>query len=114
MSVPVTTSSSGPSTTVIKGELHCALTGKSIGPEHAYWAPPLITTRQLITTFVQTLFTNPGALGEVLLGELPNVPYDPAVRQELGNRRTAEQLKLLVFLLMIAAVLIVPMMLIVW
>ncbi|WP_129670442.1 hypothetical protein [Candidatus Chloroploca sp. Khr17] len=114
MSVPVTTSSSGPSPTVIKGELHCALTGKPISPDHAYWAPPLITTRQLITTFVQTLFTNPGALGEVLLGELPNVPYDPAVRQELGNRRTAEQLKLLVFLLMIAAVLIVPMMLIVW
>lgn len=98
---------------LVNGELHCALTGKPVRPEDAYWAPPLITTRDLISTVTRALFTNPGYLGQILLGEQPNVPYAPDAREQLGSRRTAEQLKLIGLLLLIAALLIVPMVLLV-
>lgn len=93
---------------VVSGEIRCALTGRVLTPEEAYWAPPLITTRQLITSVLQTMLTTPGNLGHILLGEQPNVPYAPEARQTLANRRTAEQLKLLVLLLVVAALLVVP------
>lgn len=98
---------------LVNGELRCALTGKPVRPEDAYWAPPLITTRDLISTVTRTLFTSPGNLGQVLLGEQPNVPYAPDAREQLGSRRTVEQLKLIGLLLLIAALLIVPMVLLV-
>ncbi len=93
---------------VVSGEIRCALTGRVLAPEEAYWAPPLITARQLVTSVFQTLVTTPSNLGHILMGELPNVPYAPEARQTLANRRTAEQLKLLVLLLVIAALLVVP------
>lgn len=98
---------------VVSGELHCALTGVAVHPEEAYWAPPLITTSQLVATLFHTLTTAPGGLGQVLLGELPNVPYAPAAREQLAARRSAEQLKLVGLLLLIAALLVVPLVLIV-
>jgi hypothetical protein len=93
---------------VVSGEIRCAITGRVLTPEEAYWAPPLITARQLVTSVAQTLVTTPGNLGQILMGEQPNVPYAPEARQTLANRRTAEQLKLLVLLLLIAALFIVP------
>lgn len=93
---------------VVSGEIRCALTGKPLSLDEAYWAPPLITTRQLVSTVVQTMLTNPGELGQILFGEQPNVPYAPEARQQLASRRSAEQLKLLGLLLLIAALLIVP------
>lgn len=93
---------------LVSGEIRCALTGRPLAPEEAYWAPPIITTRQLVTTLVQTLLTAPGNLGQILLGELPNVPYAPEARDQLASRRTVEQLKLLALLLVVAALLIVP------
>ncbi|MCG8348009.1 MAG: hypothetical protein MI924_09550 [Chloroflexales bacterium] len=97
--------------TLINGEVQCALTGKPINPHEAYWAPPLVTARQLIGTMATTLLQNPGNLGHILFDEQPNVPYAPEVREELGARRTAEQLKLLVLLLFIAAVILAPIVL---
>ncbi|MCS6881972.1 MAG: hypothetical protein RMK84_08265 [Oscillochloridaceae bacterium] len=97
--------------TVVNGELRCALTGVPVSPDEAYWAPPLITARQLITTVITTLFTAPGALGQVLFGELPNVPYAPAAREQLATRRTVEQLKLLGLILLLGALMVVPIVL---
>jgi hypothetical protein len=98
---------------IVSGELRCALTGRVLSPDEAYWAPPVVTVRELITTFVSTLMRTPGSLGQVLLGELPNVPYAPEAREQLAARRTAEQLKLLGLVLLIAALLVVPIVLIV-
>jgi hypothetical protein len=98
--------------TVVSGELRCALTGRVLTPEEAYWAPPLVTARQLISTFFTTLFRSPGALGQVLMGELPNVPYAPEAREQLGSRRTMEQLKLIALLLVAAALLVAPILMI--
>lgn len=94
--------------TKINGELHCALTGRTLTPEEAYWSPPLITTQQLVSTVMMTLLRTPSNLGQVLFSEQPNVPYAPEARQELANRRTVEQLKLLVGVLVIAALIVVP------
>ncbi|NJN18927.1 MAG: hypothetical protein HC822_23050 [Oscillochloris sp.] len=96
---------------MISSGLTCALSGRPLKPEEAYWAPPLVTTRDLISTIFRTLTTTPGALGQVLMAEMPNVPYAPEMREELGARRTSEQLKLLAVLLLIAALLIVPIVL---
>jgi hypothetical protein len=93
---------------MVSGELRCTLTGRLLSPDEAYWAPPVITTRQLVTTVVQTLFTAPSNLGTVLLSDLPNVPYAPEARPQLASRRSAEQLKLLLVLLLLAALLIIP------
>lgn len=84
-----------------------------VSPEEAYWAPPLITTRALLDTLIRILFTNPAALGQILFGEQPNMPYAPDVRHELASRRSVEQLKLLALLLVIAALLILPIVLII-
>jgi hypothetical protein len=92
----------------VNGELRCALTGVPVSPEEAYWAPPLITAKELVTTMFTTLFRTPSNLGQVLFAEQENVPYAPDAREQLGARRTAEQLKLLVGLLVIAALIFVP------
>ncbi len=90
------------------GMVQCALTGKELPAQEAYWAPPLITFRQLITAFFQTLTSNPGNLGHVLFAEQPDVPYDPEVREELASRRTSEQMKLILLLLALVALIILP------
>jgi hypothetical protein len=87
-------------------ELRCSLTGRPLTPEEAYWAPPLITARDLITTFFKTLFTNPAALGAIFLSELPDVPYAPEARPLLARRRSIEQAKLLSLLILIAVVVV--------
>jgi hypothetical protein len=93
---------------VVNGELRCALTGRQLSAEEAYWAPPLITTAELVRTVTQTLFTAPGTLGQVLMADLPSVPYAPEARDLLARRRSVEQVKLLGLLLVIATLLIVP------
>lgn len=99
-------------TVVVSGELRCALTGRVLTPEEAYWAPPLVTAKQLIATLTTTLFRAPGALGQVLMSDLPNVPYAPEARARLASRRSAEQLKLLALIMLIAALLIAPILMI--
>lgn len=113
LTTPPMAAQPAPEPTVVSGELRCALTGRTLTPDEAYWAPPLITARELIGTTLRTLVSAPGNLGNVLTAELPNVPYAPEARAELGNRRSVEQLKLLGLLLLIAALLIVPIVLLV-
>ncbi len=92
---------------VVSGEVQCALTGKTLRAEDAYWAPPLITARELITAVITNLRT-PSKLGVILFEEQPNVPYDPEARQQLGARRSIDQMKLLGLLLLIAAIIVIP------
>lgn len=89
-------------------QLHCALTGRPIGADEAYWAPPLITARLLITTIVGTALRTPSNLGYVLFAEQPDVPYAPDVQGQLAARRSAEQLKLLLGLLLALALILAP------
>ena len=95
-------------TVQIDSEIRCALTGRSLRPDEAYWAPPLVTVSTLVSTVWKTLTTTPGNLGEILMSEQPNVAYAPEARQELARRRSTEQIKLLGLLLLIAAALIIP------
>jgi hypothetical protein len=99
--------------TVMTSELRCALTGRVLTPQEAYWAPPLITARELISAFLTTALRNPTGLGQLLLGEQPNVPYAPEARQALAARRSSEQLKLLLLILIVAALIVVPIVLVI-
>jgi hypothetical protein len=47
-------------------------------------------------------------LGQILFAEQPYVPYAPEAREQLAARRSAEQLKLLVGLLVVIAVIAAP------
>ncbi len=96
-----------------EGMVRCALTGKEIPSEEAYWAPPLVTFRQLLGTVMGTLMRTPSNLGHVLFDEQADVPYAPDARDELASRRTAEQLKLLLFLLLVVGIIVVPIVLLV-
>ncbi len=107
----VSSSSSTSPPVQIENDLHCALTGRRLRPDEAYWAPPLITTGELIATIWQTLITNPSNLSQILMAEPNNVPYAPEARQELARRRSTEQAKLLGMLLLAAAILIIPIVL---
>lgn len=92
-------------------QLRCALTGQPLSAGQAYWAPPLVTARELVGTIYRSLLHSPGTLSHVLFDEQPNVPYDPAVREQLAARRSAEQLKLLVGLLLLIGLLVAPIVL---
>jgi hypothetical protein len=92
-------------------QVFCALTGKPISAQEAYWAPPLVTARELVTTVVRCVITSPGMLSNILLDSQPDVPYDPAIREQLAARRSAEQMKLLVGLLLLIAFIAAPIIL---
>ena len=96
---------------IVHEQLYCALTGVPVSPEEAYWAPPLVTFRQLITAITQGLMHSPGTLGTILFAEQPNVPYAPAARDQLAARRSAEQIKLLVGLPLVVALIAAPILL---
>jgi hypothetical protein len=93
--------------------VRCALTDKEIPAQDAYWAPPLVTFRELMTVIFQTLTRNPSNFKHILFAEQPDVPYDPDIRDELASRRSAEQMKLALLLLAIVALIIVPLLLLV-
>jgi hypothetical protein len=93
---------------VVEEQLVCALTGRPITRDEAYWAPPLVTARELVGTTLTTLLRSPAALGQVLFEEQPNVPYARDARETLAARRSAEQLKLLVGMLVLAALVCAP------
>lgn len=86
--------------------VNCALTGKLIRADEAYWGPPLVTFEELIGTTFKTLFTAPGNLKAVMTAEQDDVPYDPAAKPQLIRRRTREKSKLLLMMLVILALLI--------
>jgi hypothetical protein len=103
-----THTSPAPATTVVDEQLYCALTGKPISHHEAYWAPPLVTARDLVAAIGTAIFRAPDTLGHVLLGEQPNVPYASDARDLLAKRRSQEQLKLLVGMLVLAALIAAP------
>ena len=96
---------------IVHEQLYCALTGVPISAEEAYWAPPLVTFRELVGAIARGLIHSPGTLGTILFSEQPNVPYAPAAREQLAARRSAEQLKLLVGLLLVVALIATPIVL---
>ena len=96
---------------VVEEQLTCALTGKQISADQAYWAPPLVTARELVATIVGNLLRSPGNLGHVLLAEQPNVPYAQEAREQLAARRSTEQVKLLLGLLLLVALIAAPIVL---
>jgi hypothetical protein len=97
-----------PTKQIVDERLTCALTGKPISAEEAYWAPPLVTARELVAAIWSNLVRSPGNLGHVLLAEQPNVPYAQEAREQLAARRSAEQVKLLVGLLVLVALIATP------
>jgi hypothetical protein len=111
LDAPATTGTAARNKTVVVEQLFCALTGTPVSAEEAYWAPPLVTARELVTTIVSNLLRTPGNLGNALFAEQPNVPYSQDAREQLAARRSAEQLKLLVGLLLLVALAAVPIIL---
>ncbi|MCS6839419.1 MAG: hypothetical protein NZ699_05215 [Roseiflexus sp.] len=100
------TTSSDETQIIVEEQLYCSLTGRPISRDEAYWAPPFITARQLVTTIISTAIHAPHQLGYILFAEQPNVPYAKDVREQLARRRSAEQLKLLIGLLAVLGVLL--------
>ncbi|HEX6290804.1 MAG TPA: hypothetical protein VFZ66_16590 [Herpetosiphonaceae bacterium] len=71
---------------------------------------PFITARQLVATTASTAVRAPRLLGDILLKELDEVPYCVGCRQELAVKRQSEQMKfMLVVLLLMALVISVPL-----
>ncbi len=99
---------------VVEEQLYCSLTGRPISRDEAYWAPPFITARELVTTILTTAFRAPHQLGYILFAEQPNVPYAKDVREQLAQRRSAEQLKLLIGMLVALGVLLLPVILLIF
>ncbi len=86
----------------------CSLTGRTLRAGDAYWAPPLITAGELFGTIFRTALTRPGALGAVLAVDMPDVPYAPDAREQLAARRSTEQAKFLLVVLVVLAVILAP------
>lgn len=84
--------------------VRCALTGEEISEDEAYWAPPLVTLQDLLSTIGTTLKENPGNITNVLFAPQPDVPYSPRARDQLASRRSAEQMK---FIGLFAAIVVV-------
>jgi hypothetical protein len=112
MALEIDSQAQGIHPVVLNGELRCALTGRVLKPEEVYWAPPLVTAQDLVITVFHNLLT-PNTLGTVLFGDQANVPYAPEAREQLAARRSTEQLKLLLLMLFVAALLITPIVLLV-
>ncbi|NOK60344.1 MAG: hypothetical protein GFH27_549281n263 [Chloroflexi bacterium AL-W] len=106
-----TTTSSDQSKVMEEEQLFCSLTGKPVSREEAYWAPPFITARDLVVVIFRTITQSPGALGQLLFAAPVNVPYAPDAREQLASRRSSEQIKLLLGLLLIVALIAVPIIL---
>src|SRR5207247_10956058 len=75
------------------------LTGVPVSAEEAYWAPPLVTARELVTTIVSNLLRTPGNLGHALFAEQPNVPYAQEDRKSTRLNSSHEWISYAVFCL---------------
>ena len=77
----------------------CTMCGKPICAEHTKMGQPFISAGDLVKAAIST----PSLLMAPPLGE---VAYCPQCREALASRRTAEQLKILLGLLAIIAVIV--------
>jgi hypothetical protein len=88
----------------------CTMCRTPLCDEHQLLGHPLITARQLVATTASTAVRAPGMLGDILFKELDQVPYCAECREQVAAKRTGEQLKfLLTLLLVLALVLGVPL-----
>jgi len=88
----------------------CMACRAALCSQHTHMGQPFITARQLVATTASTAVRAPRLLGDILLKELDEVPYCGTCRQELAVKRQSEQLKfLLVVLLLMAVVISVPL-----
>lgn len=86
-------------------ELTCATCNTPLRDAEAQYGHPLITARQLTTMTIHTAIRSPKLFSEMMLKELPPVPYCTACRQQLPAKRQAEQMKFLMGLLLVLALL---------
>lgn len=84
----------------------CTVCGTSLRDEDIRLGQPFITARQLVTTIVTTALRAPGVLSDLLFKELDQVPYCAECRDELAAKRTGEQLKFLLSVLLVMALVI--------
>jgi hypothetical protein len=88
----------------------CTKCKSALCAEHVQMGQPFISARQLVTTTATTALRAPGVLSDLLFKELEQVPYCAECREELAARRTTEQLKFLIGMLLVLAVVIgIPM-----
>ena len=88
----------------------CTVCKSALCSAHVQQGQPFISARQLVTTTATTAFRAPGVLTDLLFKELDLVPYCVGCREELAAKRTSEQLKFLLGMLLILALVIgVPM-----
>lgn len=85
---------------------HCTVCHVALCADHTKMGQPFITARQLVTTTATTAFRAPAMLNDLLFKELDLVPYCVDCRDELASRRTGEQLKVLLGMLLVIALVI--------
>ena len=86
--------------------VECTQCHVHICDDHKIIGQPFISAWQLVTTIFTTVVRAPGMLGEILFKELDQVAYCAECREDIGQRRQTEQLKvaggmLLVMLLIV-------------
>ena len=89
----------------VNTELTCATCDTPLHDAEAQYGHPLITARQLTTMAVHTAIRSPKLFSEMMLKELSPVPYCTMCRQQLPAKRQAEQMKFLMGLLLVLALL---------
>lgn len=88
------------------GTTTCAWCDTPLCDAHIQLGQPFISTRQLVTVTATTALRTPALLGDILLKELPKVPYCMLCRLEILSKRQAEQFKFVLSLLLLGVVLI--------
>jgi predicted nucleic acid-binding Zn ribbon protein len=71
---------------------------------HSYLGQPFIRARDLVTITATTAVRAPALLKDILVKELPQVPYCTECRTEIMARRQREQLKFMLGILMVVAI----------
>ena len=95
-----------PSAYVEDTELTCSSCGTPLYTNDVQYGHPFITARQLTSMAFQTATRSPKLLKEVMLKEMPAIPYCGSCRQKLPAKRQAEQIKFMLGMLVLCAVLI--------
>ncbi len=84
----------------------CTVCNTALCSTHVHQGQPFISAGQLVATTATTAFRAPAMLGDLLFKEMELVPYCESCREELAGKRTGEQLKFLLGILLIMALVI--------
>lgn len=85
---------------------NCTVCRTALCATHTHQGQPFISARQLVTATTSTALRTPAMLGDLLFKELELVPYCVECREELAAKRTTEQLKVLLGVLVVLALVI--------